>query len=181
MCIRDRSWKTECAACGRFMERNGGCSHMQCLCGYDFCWYCKHTYTDHSKVHCGFHILSRVLLYTLVLFSIGYKLIDGASNAGVLEVDATYILQVLRLHVCWLTSMVVCISWGVGLGDLFKSDLYSARASILFMRLVLHLILGVGVVCLMYSSIGWNTISVLGTAGAFLGLRSVLGLSLIHI
>jgi len=30
----------ECKRCGMWITKNGGCNHMECLCGYEFCWYC---------------------------------------------------------------------------------------------------------------------------------------------
>lgn len=29
-----------CSRCGQMCERDGGCPHMVCVCGYDFCYHC---------------------------------------------------------------------------------------------------------------------------------------------
>ncbi|MES9881781.1 MAG: IBR domain-containing protein [Sedimenticola sp.] len=39
-----------CPHCKRFVEKNGGCSYMSCMCGNSFCWGCGRPYTlDHSE------------------------------------------------------------------------------------------------------------------------------------
>ena len=30
----------QCASCGNAVERNDGCNHMTCKCGYEFCYVC---------------------------------------------------------------------------------------------------------------------------------------------
>lgn len=30
-----------CPQCGMGVEKNGGCAHMKCVCGCDFCWHCS--------------------------------------------------------------------------------------------------------------------------------------------
>lgn len=30
-----------CPQCGMGVEKNGGCAHMRCICGCDFCWHCS--------------------------------------------------------------------------------------------------------------------------------------------
>lgn len=34
-------WTRKCDKCGFRIERNGGCPHITCRCGHEFCWYCK--------------------------------------------------------------------------------------------------------------------------------------------
>ncbi|WKT46669.1 IBR domain [Fusarium oxysporum f. sp. vasinfectum] len=36
-------WK-RCARCGHLIERNGGCTHLVCLCGHEFCYICGEEY-----------------------------------------------------------------------------------------------------------------------------------------
>jgi len=33
-----------CPSCKAFIQKNGGCSHMSCRCGHQFCWDCLRTY-----------------------------------------------------------------------------------------------------------------------------------------
>ena len=33
-----------CPKCRRFINKNGGCPHMTCKCGHEFCWTCLRTY-----------------------------------------------------------------------------------------------------------------------------------------
>jgi hypothetical protein len=28
----------KCPGCGEYIEKNGGCDHMRCRCGYNFWW-----------------------------------------------------------------------------------------------------------------------------------------------
>lgn len=34
----------KCTKCGALTEHNGGCSHMRCRCGYEWCWLCERRY-----------------------------------------------------------------------------------------------------------------------------------------
>jgi ariadne-1 len=35
----------QCLSCKFFIEKNDGCDHMTCRCGYEFCLKCKHEYS----------------------------------------------------------------------------------------------------------------------------------------
>ncbi|KAK0100195.1 hypothetical protein ONS95_008533 [Cadophora gregata] len=37
-----------CPGCQRYINKNGGCQHMSCLCGKQFCWHCLADYPHHS-------------------------------------------------------------------------------------------------------------------------------------
>jgi hypothetical protein len=38
-----------CPSCDNYMEKNAGCNHMSCPCGFQFCWLClKEFYSNHS-------------------------------------------------------------------------------------------------------------------------------------
>ncbi|KAH6718593.1 hypothetical protein BKA61DRAFT_260653 [Leptodontidium sp. MPI-SDFR-AT-0119] len=37
-----------CPGCKRYINKNGGCQHMSCLCGKQFCWHCLKDYPHHS-------------------------------------------------------------------------------------------------------------------------------------
>ncbi|CAF0868061.1 unnamed protein product [Adineta ricciae] len=36
-----------CISCDNFIEKNGGCNHMTCRCGTEFCWTCIAYWKDH--------------------------------------------------------------------------------------------------------------------------------------
>ncbi|CAF1031505.1 unnamed protein product [Rotaria sordida] len=36
-----------CVSCNNFIEKNGGCNHMTCRCGAEFCWLCTAYWKDH--------------------------------------------------------------------------------------------------------------------------------------
>ncbi|CAF1582985.1 unnamed protein product [Adineta ricciae] len=38
-----------CVSCHTFIEKNGGCNHMTCRCGAEFCWVCTGYWADHYK------------------------------------------------------------------------------------------------------------------------------------
>ena len=45
-----------CPQCRRIIEKTGGCRHMTCKCGFQFCWHCKRDYfRSHSKWACDAH------------------------------------------------------------------------------------------------------------------------------
>ena len=33
-----------CPKCDNYMEKNGGCNHMSCICGFQYCWKCLRDY-----------------------------------------------------------------------------------------------------------------------------------------
>lgn len=37
-----------CPKCHRDIEKNGGCNHMTCKCGHQFCWVCGYDWASHS-------------------------------------------------------------------------------------------------------------------------------------
>ncbi|CAF2916168.1 unnamed protein product [Rotaria sp. Silwood2] len=37
-----------CVSCNNFIEKNGGCNHMTCSCGAEFCWSCTGYWKDHN-------------------------------------------------------------------------------------------------------------------------------------
>lgn len=41
-----------CPACDKFIEKNGGCSHMACTCGFYFCWDCMRPLNTHPIGTC---------------------------------------------------------------------------------------------------------------------------------
>jgi hypothetical protein len=49
MCIAHRPKEVEtkqCPECGREIEKDGGCNHMTCVCGHEFCWVCLTRWPD---------------------------------------------------------------------------------------------------------------------------------------
>ncbi|GFO34172.1 E3 ubiquitin-protein ligase arih1 [Plakobranchus ocellatus] len=37
-----------CPNCHRFIDKNGGCPHISCRCGHQFCWTCLAPYNNHT-------------------------------------------------------------------------------------------------------------------------------------
>ncbi|BFZ09290.1 hypothetical protein BsWGS_12329 [Bradybaena similaris] len=37
-----------CPKCSRFIDKNGGCMHMSCRCGHQFCWLCLKDWNNHD-------------------------------------------------------------------------------------------------------------------------------------
>jgi hypothetical protein len=48
-CVRDSVKK--CPQCNYYIEKNGGCNHMTCRCGYHFCWICLKAWAGHSSYY----------------------------------------------------------------------------------------------------------------------------------
>jgi len=51
-----------CPKCNHLIEKNEGCNHLTCRCGYEFCWICLAAYDPIRKegnhlheIHCPFH------------------------------------------------------------------------------------------------------------------------------
>eukprot|EP01084_Bolivina_argentea_P161276 280778_1 len=45
-----RAYTKECPKCKNHIEKNQGCNHMTCRCGYEFCWLCRR---DWKKIGYG--------------------------------------------------------------------------------------------------------------------------------
>ena len=41
-----------CPSCGEFVEKNGGCPHMTCKCGNEYCWMCLKRWSTHNYAAC---------------------------------------------------------------------------------------------------------------------------------
>jgi hypothetical protein len=54
---RPKSGFKECPGCGVLTEKDGGCSHMTCICGHEWCWFCegpyKQKWTDDDRCPCS--------------------------------------------------------------------------------------------------------------------------------
>ncbi|UJR14052.1 hypothetical protein I4U23_001049 [Adineta vaga] len=42
-----------CPNCGEFVEKNGGCPHMTCKCGNEYCWMCLKPWISHNSAICN--------------------------------------------------------------------------------------------------------------------------------
>ncbi|XP_027355496.1 probable E3 ubiquitin-protein ligase ARI7 [Abrus precatorius] len=42
-----------CPRCKRAIEKNEGCMHMRCRCGFDFCWYCLRGWSTCNATGCN--------------------------------------------------------------------------------------------------------------------------------
>ncbi|CAF1120532.1 unnamed protein product [Adineta steineri] len=42
-----------CPNCGEFVEKNGGCPHMTCKCGNEYCWMCLKRWSTHNSSSCS--------------------------------------------------------------------------------------------------------------------------------
>ncbi|CAG8625519.1 11597_t:CDS:2 [Ambispora gerdemannii] len=55
-------WTKKCPECKMAIEKNKGCDHMRCYCGYEFCWLCLAAYDQirkygnhHHKLTCQYY------------------------------------------------------------------------------------------------------------------------------
>jgi hypothetical protein len=62
-----------CPSCDSPISKNGGCRHMKCACGYQFCWLCRRPWAGHS---CPYDKLAQATIVPL--------LVVGASIGSVL-------------------------------------------------------------------------------------------------
>lgn len=51
---KDKQWLNEivtqqCPMCKTPIDKNGGCIHMHCRCGHDFCWICLKVWSGHKN------------------------------------------------------------------------------------------------------------------------------------
>ncbi|CAG9327197.1 unnamed protein product [Blepharisma stoltei] len=52
--VREKNVKF-CPKCGKRVEKQGGCSHMTCICGFIWCWRCgRNPFTRYHGVKCYF-------------------------------------------------------------------------------------------------------------------------------
>lgn len=47
----DRSNTKRCPSCKSGIEKNRGCNHMTCRCGYEFCWLCLGDWKEHKNMY----------------------------------------------------------------------------------------------------------------------------------
>lgn len=62
-----------CPKCKSFIEKNGGCPHMRCFCGFEFCWNCYEGYIPTINHNCKKHQIEDFRLYL-------NEFIDRSSN-----------------------------------------------------------------------------------------------------
>mmetsp|Transcript_11931 Transcript_11931/g.28085 ORF Transcript_11931/g.28085 Transcript_11931/m.28085 type:complete len:272 (-) Transcript_11931:40-855(-) len=56
-CFQDPCHSVRCPGCGRQVQRNGGCPHMTCRCGVEFCWWCGKDYKQIKNTYKHFRYL----------------------------------------------------------------------------------------------------------------------------
>ena len=51
--LAENSKFKQCAQCKFYIEKNHGCNHMTCRCGYEFCYLCGEKYgtCPHSELY----------------------------------------------------------------------------------------------------------------------------------
>jgi hypothetical protein len=49
----------QCPKCNAYIDKNGGCNHITCRCGYNFCWICFKDWESISSLEHRFHYDSR--------------------------------------------------------------------------------------------------------------------------
>eukprot|EP00048_Salpingoeca_helianthica_P015568 m.227436 g.227436 ORF g.227436 m.227436 type:complete len:474 (+) comp17212_c0_seq1:173-1594(+) len=55
-----RAWHTKtCPACHQPIEKNGGCDHMTCRCGFEICWRCGGPYARNGRRGHSFDLFPR--------------------------------------------------------------------------------------------------------------------------
>lgn len=52
-----------CPKCKVYIEKNGGCSHMRCICSHNFCWTCLKDYNNHDARRCQQVALTSYTIY----------------------------------------------------------------------------------------------------------------------
>lgn len=52
-----------CPKCKSFIEKNGGCPHMRCFCGFEFCWNCYESYNSIENHICNKSMIADFRLY----------------------------------------------------------------------------------------------------------------------
>jgi hypothetical protein len=64
-----------CISCNEFIEKNGGCNHMTCRCGAEFCWLCTARWKAHYSPTLGFFCPNNIV-------SIQKKMITKTRNSS---------------------------------------------------------------------------------------------------
>lgn len=49
----------KCPRCNNEIQKNQGCNHMKCRCGYEFCWLCRGPWSEHGQSTGGFYSCNR--------------------------------------------------------------------------------------------------------------------------
>ncbi|RUS92224.1 hypothetical protein EGW08_000077, partial [Elysia chlorotica] len=56
-----------CPICRRFIDKNGGCKHMTCKCGHEFCWDCLSPFKGNFGVHHCLPVAKKISSFTRIV------------------------------------------------------------------------------------------------------------------
>ncbi|KAH7336291.1 hypothetical protein BKA65DRAFT_552948 [Rhexocercosporidium sp. MPI-PUGE-AT-0058] len=103
----------KCPKCRARLEKEDGCDHMDCRCGYSFCWIClKQWGLQYHKTSCMYRLRKEDLAALLRerpkdqgmwLQNRGMALAQGEGVLGMYdEYDAAYVQE--AVYYCWQTE-----------------------------------------------------------------------------
>mmetsp|Transcript_14594 Transcript_14594/g.14220 ORF Transcript_14594/g.14220 Transcript_14594/m.14220 type:complete len:119 (+) Transcript_14594:504-860(+) len=96
-----------CPECGLYIYKLGGCKHMVCSCGFEFCWYCLGPYKAYvhtEKRLCPLRQSIFVFLYSLMALIIYLKFSFAIPLLWSIQKGIVYyILAFILIHVYLLS------------------------------------------------------------------------------
>ena len=92
--VKKKGWQ-RCQKCYRVVEKTGGCSHMTCVCGYEFCYRCGTGFRGRTCKHFPRWFLGTIFSWLLMLSFTCTCIISGETSPNIELGECVWRCQVI--------------------------------------------------------------------------------------